>query len=113
MFNLNASGLTMLLKAMGLDPEILQAKAAEIEAMAREAAVGLQSGINQNNARLTSIELSLASLHHKFDMAMSSTAPAGESSPYLLEAPAPKETQDNGRRTTAVDRTHRKHRKAS
>lgn len=114
MMNFNGSGMTMLLKAMGFDPEMLALKAAELEQLGKQAAVQLQAGVNDINIRLANIETGITSLHHKIDMALSSTAPAGESTPYLLEAPIqPKEEKQHHGRTTAVNRTNRSARKAS
>jgi hypothetical protein len=121
--NLNSSGISMLLRAMGFDPELLAQKAVELEQFGKQAIVQIQAGVESIDTRLAAIEGSLIALHNKLDAQMSGTAYAGESTVHLLiEAPAPapeaiaehesKESK-HGRRISATDRTHRSNRKAS
>src|SRR3954454_654802 len=98
--NLNSTGVSMLLKAMGFDPELLAAKASELEQIGKMAALQLQAGVQSIETRLASIEASLIALHNKIDAHNGETAYAGESSVHLLEAPPPqieKEPKHNGR----------------
>jgi len=106
------SGISMVLKAMGLDPQLLLEKATQLESLAKAVGTELETRVANMDARLASIDASLLSLHQQMAMIMGPTAPAGET-PYLItEHEKPKEKHNNGHHP-AITRTHRGNRKVS
>lgn len=107
------TGLTMLLKAMGLDPQQLiaelQAKAIEAEQAARTFAGNVQGQVTALNERMGRIEALLLHINAKLESAAGQTLPAGECSIELHEpAISPqKEYEHNGRNTGDPGKTRR------
>jgi tetrahydromethanopterin S-methyltransferase subunit B len=123
MLNLNSSGLQMLMKAMGVDPQMIALKAAEFEILAKQFGERIVVDVSQMNLRLSNIEVSLIALHNKLDALANGGTFAGDSSVHLLAAPDvvttadptsnKEEKQTNGRRTTRTNRAHRSSRSES
>jgi hypothetical protein len=118
MLNLNASGFQMLLKAMGVDPQVIAAKAAEFELLAKQFTERVATDVTQVNLRLANLEAAVMALHLKMDALAEGGSYAGESSAHLLPLPTaevidavpqpkPQEKTNNGRRNSRVSRTHR------
>jgi len=108
------NGPQMMLKALGLDPQMLLQKAAELEALTRGIAGEIGGRVVAIDQRLTAIEASLLALHTKLDAAMSDVTPAGETG-YDLVVYDQQQTKGkaHGRHNASNPRTNRSNRKAS
>lgn len=91
------NGMAMLLKAMGLDPQVLAQKGAELEQAAKTLGAEIQSKIASVDARMTHIENMLAYLIHQNAQQQGRVTPAGETT--LEVESLTKEVQVNGRYT--------------
>lgn len=92
------TGLQMLLKAMGVNPQELIAKGMEMASMMETLGAIVQSKVVLIDSRLARIEVQLALLSQMLHAARGEVEPAGLTSLDLIEiSEEPKESKPNGR----------------
>jgi hypothetical protein len=103
---MTSNGVQMLMKAMGFDPQMVVAKAQEVEQNLNTFASGVQNTVSAMDARMARMEAMLVQILEGQQQQRGPTEPAGESSPELhvplalIEAAdEPKESKPNGRYT--------------
>ena len=82
------TGLMMLMKAMGFDPQVVIAKAQELEQVFNKFGADVQTTVNGMDARMARMEAMIAEILNRQQQQSSRTQPAGESSPELHVPPA-------------------------
>lgn len=99
MVNFQATGVAMMLRAMGFDPQMVAEKGAELEAFARGFAEATKQQMHVYDARLDRIETMLTLLVAKTEAQHGAILPAGDNEVSNAVVLMPKEAQ-NGRHST-------------
>lgn len=104
--NFQNTGFTMMLKAMGVDPQMIAAKGEELEQFAKAFALTVQKQMAEYDARLSRIENMLVLLVGKVDAQQGTILPAGDTSTAVAVIPT-QETNGNGRHSTRAGGSNR------